>query len=178
MKEQMRFKKITDTESYYEWIEEKNKMLSDENRKLRNENMEFKNRIQHLEEVSERREERYFNLMEEHEALLDEQYQYESKYDDIEDKIGNVAMYWGRMMPMMAMEEAGEFIQAISKYERWLSDEDLEIEDSKELRKELRNNIVKEMADMVISIKALMYKYNIDDERVENAINDKLVKKY
>lgn len=78
--------------------------------------------------------------------------------------------FWGNKMPMMAMEEAAELIQAISKVERCnprVASYDQAIE-----------NLVEEMADVSIAIQALMARYNIDVEYVQEAMNKKLSKEY
>lgn len=84
------------------------------------------------------------------------------KYDKLIEEVYN---YWNDMMPMMAMEEAGEFIQAVSKIER------VNAEDTK-------NNLIEEMADMMISIKALTFRYGIEDDEIMKAIDKKLKKNY
>ena len=85
-------------------------------------------------------------------------------------KVGEVVNYWGDKMPMLVMEEAGELIQAISKVER-KEDRYLENED-------LRNNLIAEIRDMYISLRALQYYYGLDTPTIETAIHNKLNKKY
>lgn len=75
-----------------------------------------------------------------------------------------VAEFWGAQMPMMAMEEMAELIQAISKFER-----------GKPLATQA---VIKEMADVYISLRSLMYMYSIDQGEIVKAIDNKLEKKY
>jgi NTP pyrophosphatase (non-canonical NTP hydrolase) len=85
------------------------------------------------------------------------------------EKVDDVNRYWGNLMPMMAMEEAGELIQAISKYERSIPFKD---------RETYKKKLIEEMADVYISMAALRIKYDIDTDNVDSAINEKLNKKY
>jgi hypothetical protein len=106
-----------------------------------------------------------------------------------------VQKFWGDMFPMMAMEEASEFIQAVSKYERALLDhkhmlekepeKDQEaqkymIKQSKEAVKLFEQNLIDEIGDMWISLMALQSRY--DDgtwaDRIDERIEKKLNKKY
>ena len=84
------------------------------------------------------------------------------KYDERIEEVNN---YWGDQMPMLAMEEAGEFIHAVSKLER------LNLESN-------RKNLIKEIADIMISIKALTFRYGIEDDEIFEAIDKKLEKNY
>ena len=79
--------------------------------------------------------------------------------------IREVADHWGNKMPMMAMEEAGEFIHAVSKYER-------------ERSEEAREHLIEEIADMMIGIDALRVRYDIRLSDVGAAMNKKLAKTY
>ena len=89
-------------------------------------------------------------------------------------KCSEVASYWGDRMPMMAMEEAGELIQAISKFERAGCEPD-----SEEYK-----NLIDEIGDMMISLKALECHYwelngrKTIETLVEERINEKLNRKY
>ena len=85
--------------------------------------------------------------------------------EENKNKIKDVAKYWGNTMPIMAMEEAGELIQAISKYERNLSDEE-------------KQNLIDEIGDMFISLHALIEHYDIDSSKVKLRIGKKLNKRY
>ena len=167
----MRFKKITDPVEYYEW----------ENSKLKEENEELKERLESRSRLMEIREKRYFDLQEKYEKVLDENIKREiaENNDDLTEGFREVEEYWGDRMPMMAMEEAGEFIQAISKLERCIYERTRYTYDYKaEDEIDCRNNLVKEMADMIISIGALMNRYLIDDYEVEDKIHEKLRKEY
>lgn len=97
--------------------------------------------------------------------------------DNVKSKIKEVSDHWGSMMPMMTMEECGELIQAISKLERSGGSTWLNNPDSPSV-KELRNNLIKEMADVEIAISALRNYYGIDPREVAIAIGIKLNKKY
>lgn len=106
-----------------------------------------------------------------------------------------VQKFWGDMFPMMAMEEAGEFIQAVSKYERALHDQESmkekEPEDDKDVQEYMersvedivRNceqNLIDEIGDMWITLMAIQSRY--DDgtwaDRIDERIEKKLNKKY
>lgn len=76
-------------------------------------------------------------------------------------KVGEISNYWGDRMPMMAMEEAGELIQAISKVER-------------KKTYEAKENLVEEIRDMYISLMALQYRYGITVSDIQGAINEKI----
>lgn len=103
---------------------------------------------------------------------------------DLEVKIQDVAHYWGHKMPMMTIEECAELIQAISKFER----NDL----FEPGIKNVYGNLVEEIADVYISIHALIHWYgelygdlleipNYEErmkEDIMSAIEDKLNKKY
>lgn len=91
------------------------------------------------------------------------------------DKCNEVQYYWGERMPMMVMEEAGELIQAISKYER------------KNGVREVSQNLIDEIGDMYISLMALQLQLNEKIEAelgdtvgnlIEKRIEEKLNKKY
>lgn len=92
------------------------------------------------------------------------------KIKDFKDKCVGVQEYWKNRMPMMTMEEAGELIQAISKFERE--------PDIKRLYE-----LADEIGDMYISLKSLEY-YYIDkydkniSYMVEKRIEEKLNKEY
>ena len=103
---------------------------------------------------------------------------------DLDVKIQDVANYWDYNMPMMAMEELAEAIQAISKVER-ANDVYIRSENTNEPKVadaawrivETRLDELKdEIRDVYISLRALMYRYNIEDdimERVEKKLNKK-----
>ena len=109
---------------------------------------------------------------------------------DLTNEFYYVEKHWKGIMPIMAMEEAGEFIQAISKLERfhrenWYEDPDgyetglpygsglFQDRDS-----ELTENVVKEAADLIIAIGALGNTYGYTIDQVEDAIVEKLKKTY
>lgn len=81
---------------------------------------------------------------------------------EIARKCDEVQKFWGDKMPMLAMEEAGEFIQAISKYEREQNDI-------------TRQNLIDEFSDMLITLMALQARY--EDGELSDAINKRIVTK-
>ena len=102
-------------------------------------------------------------------------------------KCNKVAEHWGDRMPMLAMEEAGEFIQAISKYERAVYDlENSKPGDEKEKEyeekfEEAHRNLVDEFGDMWISLMALQAHYGTNGtmaDLIDKRIDRKLSKKY
>lgn len=76
-------------------------------------------------------------------------------------KVCEISNYWGDKMPMMAMEEAGELIQAISKVERKKSNK-------------ARENLIEEIRDMYISLMAIQYRYGITVTEIQKAIDEKV----
>ena len=90
---------------------------------------------------------------------------------NVKELAEDVNLRWGSRMPLMAAEEAGEFIQAVSKLERKLyspqSGRTYDIEEE-------MNNLVEEMGDVLIVIGALLNKYGIPVVDVEEAITNKL----
>lgn len=97
-----------------------------------------------------------------------------------QQKFIDVADYWGNNMPMLLMEECGELIQAVSKYERYLNSKHPE-KDSREIedeREKIRDNLIEEIRDMYISLEAIKHLYSIDDNELNGLIEKKLNKKY
>ena len=84
-------------------------------------------------------------------------------YDEIHINITNVASYWGSAMPMMTMEELAELATEISHVERCKSYN--------------KDKLMKELADVYISLYAIMDHYDIDPLRIESLINKKLTNK-
>lgn len=80
--------------------------------------------------------------------------------EELTNAAKDVDNYWAEKMPMMAMEEMGELIQALSKKERNPSLPTDDIED--------------EIRDVSICIGALMQHYGIDHQIVEQKIAAKL----
>ena len=83
-----------------------------------------------------------------------------------ESSVKEVREYWKDQMPIRAMEECGELIQAISKSERDRTSD------------EYYDNLKKEMADVIISIAALCSRYHIDHNYINDAIDEKLNRRY
>lgn len=104
---------------------------------------------------------------------------------DLDAKIQDVANYWDYNMPMMAMEELAEAIQAISKVER-ANDVYVRVERNdnpkasdvawRMVEKSL-DELKDEIRDVYIALKALIYRYNIEDDIMER-VEEKLNKKY
>ncbi len=90
------------------------------------------------------------------------------------EKCSYIREFWGDYMPMLAMEEASEFSQAISKMERWHC---MEGNDYDELV-ESEENLIEEMADILISIECIRQLYGIDVKEVKQAIKKKQKKRY
>ena len=88
----------------------------------------------------------------------------------VDNRFYEISDYWGNKMPMMAMEEAGELIQAISKVER-ANKRTVAYCDAIE-------NLMEEMADTIIAVNALMARYDIDTNEMEKVIKNKLYKEY
>lgn len=86
------------------------------------------------------------------------------------DKTAGVARFWDDKMPMMAMEECGELIQAVSKRERYAN--------FKQMTEVTHQALVTEMGDVMISIGALMSRYGIGLDELEDYIGEKLGKVY
>lgn len=95
-------------------------------------------------------------------------------------KFIDVAEFWGEKMPMLLMEECGELIQAVSKYERYVSSEHPEEDYTKINNKAevLRDNLLEEIRDVYISLEAIKHFYEIDDNEMNGLIEKKLNKKY
>ena len=93
--------------------------------------------------------------------------------DKIKEMTEPVWLHWRERMPLMAAEEAGEFIQAVSKLERKLWARDIEGNDSVRTEAEY-DHVIEEMADVLIVIGALANRYNITADEIETAIRSKL----
>lgn len=91
---------------------------------------------------------------------------------DLLEKAQGVSEFWKDKMPMMACEEAGELIQAISKLER---NTDSEVESTQRLYKK---KLKEEIADMYISLMALQFHYDIRFTDAYEQILRKLDVKY
>ena len=89
----------------------------------------------------------------------------------------DVEAYWNENMPMKAMEECGELIQAISKYEVFLNTVSSE-KGAYQKCERLREQLMEELRDVYISLEAIKIQYNIDDNELNGLIEKKLKKKY
>lgn len=101
------------------------------------------------------------------------------------DKCVKVDEFWGLRMPMMAMEEAGEFIQAISKMQRSLDDGIAAQKNDNKVKNAMlvqigkrRKELSEEIGDMYISLMAIMNHYGVTCEEVNEYVDKKLSKKY
>lgn len=83
-----------------------------------------------------------------------------------DEDIKGILKYWEKLFPIMACEEAGEFIQAISKMER------------SENNETIKRNLIDEIGDMHITLVCIAKYYGIDTMDIEERINKKLNKKY
>ena len=81
-----------------------------------------------------------------------------------------VNLHWGNRMPLMAAEECGEFVQAVSKLERKLY---AHLQSPIECVDEL-DHLAEEMGDVFIVIGALANRYGILATDIEEAITSKL----
>lgn len=90
-----------------------------------------------------------------------------------------IANWWGDKYPLMACEECGELMQAVSKVERSNPERKSRYTMNYQVKDEdLRENLIKELADVAIAIEVLSYRYDITDEELNLAIKAKLNKKY
>lgn len=78
-------------------------------------------------------------------------------------KIKEIGDFWNEkgLLPGMVMEEAGELIQAINKYERRHGDEN-------------RQAVVDEIGDLMIILMAYRYIHDIKDSEIFDRIDFKL----
>ena len=85
---------------------------------------------------------------------------------DIKEKTLPVNVRWGNRMPLMACEECGELIQAVSKLERKLFVH-------KSFDDEY-DHLIEEIGDVFLTMGALMNRYCISAIDIEKAIDSKL----
>ncbi len=89
-------------------------------------------------------------------------------------KAVKIRNWWGEKLPLMAAEEAGEFVKAISKAERTDEYEMNKYKNIKYLKdEELRQNLIDELGDLAIAMQAIMARYDISDEEVQRRIDYK-----
>ena len=106
-----------------------------------------------------------------------------------------VQKFWGDQMPKMAMEEAAEFIKALSKYERALAEhksvlEKPEEEDpnvqmymvksTEDMVANAKHNLIDEIGDMWITLMAIQCRYEDGTwaDAIDKRIEEKLSRKY
>lgn len=102
-------------------------------------------------------------------------------YELDEKLVEDVSNYWNDRMPMMLMEEAGELIQAISKYERKVMNPKSDSKSTKSEplnEEEMKYRVIEEMRDMYISMAAIQKQYGITPQEINSEIDKKLNKKY
>lgn len=75
-------------------------------------------------------------------------------------------------MPMMAMEECAELIQAISKMERYT------VDDEPRGHWHTEKDLIAEIGDVIISMNALMEIYGLEYSRLDDYIFEKLNRTY
>lgn len=86
-------------------------------------------------------------------------------WDKMEKEIENMVKYYNDMIPMLTVEECGKLIQAIPKLERTTGEKYVQS----------KNNLIKELANISISMVMLMIYYKIDfDKEVLPRIAEKL----
>lgn len=95
---------------------------------------------------------------------MDMSREYAVDYYEVHSNIIAVNKYWGDQMPIMCMEELAELIQAISKRERYCMS--------------ATDGLKNEIADVYISLYAIMSHYDIDASEITELMNKKLKKKY
>ena len=78
-------------------------------------------------------------------------------------KVDDIEKFWGDKVPIMACEELGELITAISHRERGRIDND---------------QVAAEIADVLISCGMLMTRYKISEELLTNKLTEKTNRKY
>lgn len=96
------------------------------------------------------------------------------KHSDFEESCKDVARHWGTRMPMMALEECGELVQAICKVERaydYRPDISNTYEDAME-------GLIDEMGDILISVEALRQYYRIPQAKIDMRLESKLAQHY
>lgn len=82
----------------------------------------------------------------------------------------DVDEFLGDKMPLMACEDAGKLIRAISKHERTCN--------NGVYNDYTKSQLIKEIGDMYISLIAIMSHYNINMSEVDEVIEENLGRKY
>lgn len=77
---------------------------------------------------------------------------------------------YGQVQLLIACEEMGELIQAISKMERAIGNK------PKKIRKKLKSHIIEEIADVLIVLDELVLYYDIDIDEIEKIKNEKMTR--
>ena len=89
------------------------------------------------------------------------------------EDIASIEKYWGDLIPIMVTEEMGELMQAISKTERYIYGKN-----QKTTSTHLSICLVKELADVYISLAALIEHYGLSNQQIQNVIDRKVSQKY
>lgn len=109
-------------------------------------------------ELKETAKDLYFEYRDKEEKIMN--------YSELKEMTKSVNDHWGCRMPLMACEECGELIQAVSKMERRLF--------AKKPFDDEYENLVEEIGDVFITMGALMNHYCITADEIVKAMNDKL----
>lgn len=93
----------------------------------------------------------------------------------VKSQYEKMADYWGPLLNMTCCEEAGEFIQILSKLRRY--EEGIGVKEGTNY-KDLRQDLINELGDLEICIEMLMIRYNITTEDIASRIKEKANRKY
>ena len=85
--------------------------------------------------------------------------------------------WWGGKLPLMACEEAGEFIQAVSKAER-SEYKTNRYDDIRFLDAPVKEHLIEEIGDLAISLAAVCRLYDISEAEVQEYILHKTSMRY
>lgn len=86
---------------------------------------------------------------------------------DIPDQMKVISRYGVDAQAMVHMEEAAELIQAASKMRRAIGGGD------HDFREKARDNLVEEMADVLICIRQMQEIYCVSDDEIQNMVLSK-----
>lgn len=96
------------------------------------------------------------------------------RHSDFEESCKGVAKHWGARMPMMALEECGELVQAVCKVERAFADRP----DISNTYEDAMEGLVDEIGDVLIAMEALRQYYRIPQSKIDMRLELKLNKRY
>ena len=89
-----------------------------------------------------------------------------------------ISEWWNELLPMMLVEECAELQKAVIKLERFERCDDTDSYEDRLKKEQLKDDIITEMADVIISIEAYRHWQDMDLELITRALNDKLQKRY